>query len=116
MGFVWAVRRSLRLLTLLTLMASTLCTGQSLAAQEIAPPRAALADSIALADEAPPALVTAEIFDGESAVSLASAISATATTFGPALAYPARLFDAHAATAPPFDRFSPRAERAPPAA
>ena len=117
MGFVWAVRRSLRLLTLLTLMASALCNGQSLAAQEIAPPRAVLADSIALADEtAPSALVTADVFEGESAVSLASAIAATGTTFGPAFAYPARLSDAPTATAPLLDHFSPRAERAPPAA
>ena len=120
MGFVWAVRRSLRLLTLLTLMASALCTGQSLAAQEIAPPRAALADSIALADSVSlpdsAALVTTEIFEDRSAVSLASAISATDADFGPAFAYTARLFDAPAATAPLLDHFSPRVERAPPAA
>jgi len=120
MGFVWAVRRSLRLLTLLTLMASALCAGQSLAAQEIAPPRATLADSIALADSVSftdsAALLTADVFESESAVSLASAISATGTTSGPAFAYTAGLSDAPAATAPLLVHFSPRAERAPPAA
>ncbi len=114
MGFVWAVRRSLRLLTLLTLMASALCTGQSLAAQEIPPPRATLADCVSFPDSA--ALVTVDVFEGGSAVSLASAISATETTFGPAIAYTAGLSGASAATAPLLAHFSPRAERAPPAA
>src|SRR5262245_6354446 len=67
MGFVWAVRRSLRLLTLLTLMASALCSGQTLAAQEITAPRATIADSVA--DTQPEALVAAPAFKAGSAIS-----------------------------------------------
>ena len=117
MGFVWAVRRSLRLLTLLTLMASALCTGQSLAAQEIAAPRATLADSVSAKSEVRHDLVlVTDIFDGDSAVTLASAISPAATTFGPAPALAAALPVAPATPAPLPQHFSPRAERAPPAA
>jgi len=118
MGFVWAVRRSLRLLTLLTLMASALCTGQSLAAQEIASPRAILADSVSTPDSpGSMALVAMDLFEGESAVTLASAISPAATTaFGPDFAFAAALPAVPAVPAPLPRHFSPPAERAPPAA
>jgi len=114
MGPVWAVRRSLRLLTLLTLMASALCSGQSLAAQENAAPRVTLADSVA--DQPPPVLVATDVFAGESAVTLASAISTTDAAFHPAFSFTATLTVAPPAATPLLDHFSPPAERAPPVA
>jgi hypothetical protein len=113
-GFVWAVRRSLRLLTLLTLMASALCSGQTLAAQEITSPRATIADGVA--DSQPHALVATHIFEGESAVTLASATIPTGAPFALALSSTAALPAAPAAPVPPVAHFSPLAERAPPAA
>ncbi|HZM74839.1 MAG TPA: hypothetical protein VFC19_03885 [Candidatus Limnocylindrales bacterium] len=115
MGFVWAVRRSLRLLTLLTLMASTLCAGQSLAAQEIAAPRPTLSDNVSDPGSFRDLVVAPEIFQGESAVTVVSAIN-TIDTFGPAFSFTATLPTAPAAPAPLSHPFSPPAERAPPAA
>ena len=115
MGLVWAVRRSLRLLTLLTLMASALCTGQSLAAQEISAPRVTLADSVAAHQEPPSGLVPAGLFEGESAVTIASAISAIDADLRPVSGFAAT--PSFASAAVPLPRhFSPPAERAPPAA
>lgn len=126
---MWAVRRSLRLLTLLTLMASALCTGQSLADQEIAAPRVAIADSVAFADSAalpgsaafaadvawpPLALVTTGIFEDEPVATITSAIPTVDATPSPALSAAAPLATAPAAAVPILDHFSPLAERAPP--
>lgn len=115
MGLVWAVRRSLRLLTLLTLMASALCAGQTLAAQESAAPRVTLADSVTN-PEPPSGLVATGIFEGESAVTIASAISTTDAAPRPAFPFTATLPLAPVTAAPPPHPFSPLAERAPPAA
>lgn len=129
MGFVWVVRRSLRQLTLLTLMASTLCAGQALAARDIPSPRAAIADSIALADQLGPAdgvagaavaprsaLVATGVFEDGSVATVASVISTVNATFRPAFSVAAELPIAPAAAAPLLHYFSPLAERAPPVA
>ena len=110
MGFVWAVRRSLRLLSLLTLMASALCTGQSLAAQEIAPP--AIIHHQPRGERVP----ASEIFAGGSATTLVSATSPVGFSFSPTFAATTTLSVAPGAPAPLAGHFSPRAERAPPAA
>ena len=115
MGFVWAVRRSLRLLTLLTLMASALCAGQTLAAEENATPRVTLADRVAR-QEPPRGPVMADLFEGESAVTIASAISTIDALPHPVFAFTATLALAPVAVAPLPRPFSPLAERAPPTA
>lgn len=101
-------------------MASALCQGETLAAQEISAPRAVLADSVALADSGGQrgqlGLVATEIFTDDSAVTFASAISPAGAGFGPAFASAARLPIAPAAAAPLTRHFCPPAERAPPAA
>jgi hypothetical protein len=115
MGLVWAVRRSLRLLTLLTLMASALCAGQTLAAQDNAAPRVTPADSVAH-QEPPRGLVMADLFEGESAVTIASAISSIDAPPHPVSASAATFALAPVALASLPRPFSPLAERAPPAA
>lgn len=122
MGLVWAVRRSLRLLTLLTLMASALCAGQTLAAQENSTPRVTLADSLAesradrVAHQEPPrGLMVADLFEGGSTAGVASAIGAVDTPPRPVSVFTATLAVAPVAVAPLTRPFSPLAERAPPA-
>jgi hypothetical protein len=115
MGFVWAVRRSLRLLTLLTLMASALCTGQTLAAQEsAAPPRITPADSVTV--QSTPVLATFEVFERAPTAAIASAIRTVEAAFRPVFSFTAPLAFAPVAAAPLLHHFSPPAERAPPAA
>lgn len=136
MGVVWVVQRSLRLLTLLTLMASTLCSGQILAAQAVAGPSEFAVDSIIepvvdIVDVR--AVASAGARDGKFALAATTIVSdapdAGADRFSPApaavAAAPWRIqpapaaardsFAGHAFT-PVSGRFSPRAERAPPAA
>jgi argininosuccinate lyase len=117
-GIVWAIRRSLRLLSLLTLMASALCSGQTLAAQDItaedlapALPSAAsafarahtvVADAVAAADKTGRGMtsITASVIRDIAAIERATA---------PILIAPAALQR-------PARDFSPRIERAPPLA
>jgi len=102
---VWVVRRSLRLLTLLTLMASALCSGQSLAGQDIA------AQDLGHAIEAP-----AQSTSGMTSAIAASVISDVPADFPSASPATAPTLPAPVALQRPARDFSPRIERAPPLA